>query len=188
MPRLACAARFDEYTRRRIQNARKWVHGIAAASLVVTPRSGHDIPWAEPDLVVWAVRRALYADPARRLSAAATRGGAAAVVESYRAIGRSYPEEMLHEYLSNTLGYELLHAGRIEDAIAVFDLNVEAYPEAWNPYDSLGEAYARWGKYELAIRNYERSLRLNAANEHAAQQLRQLRKCLQEGNTPCPGL
>jgi len=37
----------------------------------------------------------------------------------------------------------LLFAGKTDDAIQVFRLNVEEYPKAWNPYDSLGEAYMK---------------------------------------------
>jgi hypothetical protein len=45
----------------------------------------------------------------------------------------------------NTLGYELLGAGRVAEAVEIFKLNVEMFPEAFNAYDSLGEAYAAAG-------------------------------------------
>ena len=43
----------------------------------------------------------------------------------------------------------------------MFELNVRQYPEASNPYDSLGEAYAADGQVQLAITNYEKSLALD---------------------------
>jgi len=58
----------------------------------------------------------------------------------------------------------------------VFELNVRQYPEASNPYDSLGEAYAADGQVQLAISNYEKSLALDANNSNAVQQLAKLRK------------
>jgi len=55
-------------------------------------------------------------------------------------------------------------------------MNVELFPQAWNVYDSLAEAYASKGKTELAIQNYERSLELNPENQNAKDQLKNLKK------------
>ncbi|HEX8637496.1 MAG TPA: serine hydrolase domain-containing protein, partial [Pyrinomonadaceae bacterium] len=41
----------------------------------------------------------------------------------------------------NLLGYRLLGMKRQKDAIEIFKLNVEMFPKAANPYDSLGEAF-----------------------------------------------
>ena len=75
----------------------------------------------------------------------------------------------------NELGYQLLSEERIDDAILIFERNVMAYPESWNVYDSLGEAYALKGECEKAIEAYERSLHLNPQNGNAKEQLRSLR-------------
>src|SRR5205814_2040897 len=64
----------------------------------------------------------------------------------------------------NRLGYSLLEHGRVADAIDIFQLNTEVYPESSNAYDSLGEAYAAHGDRELAIKNYRKSLELNPKN------------------------
>lgn len=76
----------------------------------------------------------------------------------------------------NATGYRLLRDGEHDDAIAVFALNVELFPESANTYDSLGEAYMRSGQNELAIRNYEKSLDLNPRNANAKRVLERLRK------------
>lgn len=39
------------------------------------------------------------------------------------------------------LGYRLLAMKKIADAIEMFKLSVEAYPQSYNTYDSLAEAY-----------------------------------------------
>ncbi|MEW6213420.1 MAG: tetratricopeptide repeat protein, partial [Acidobacteriota bacterium] len=75
----------------------------------------------------------------------------------------------------NALGYRLMNANRLDDAIEIFKLNVEAFPRAWNVYDSLGEAYMKKGNRELAIKNYEKSLELNPQNGGAMEALRRLR-------------
>jgi CubicO group peptidase (beta-lactamase class C family) len=74
----------------------------------------------------------------------------------------------------NTLGYQLLRQGNTKAAIAVFNLNVEAFPTEWNVYDSLGEAYLADGNRELAIKNYRRSVALNPANRSGVDTLAKL--------------
>ncbi|HMB91007.1 MAG TPA: amidohydrolase family protein [Rhodothermales bacterium] len=50
----------------------------------------------------------------------------------------------------NTLGYQLLAQERIEEAIAVFEMNVATYPEAPNPYDSLADGLIAAERFEEA--------------------------------------
>jgi pimeloyl-ACP methyl ester carboxylesterase len=74
----------------------------------------------------------------------------------------------------NDLGYDLLNNSKTNEAIAIFKLNTELYPESANAYDGLGEAYKLAGNKELAIKSYERSLRLDPHNTNAAKQLKKL--------------
>lgn len=75
----------------------------------------------------------------------------------------------------NTLGYQLLQRSMIEEAIEVFQLNVESYPERPNTHDSLGEAFAEAGEIDPAIASYERCLELAPYNASAAIMLKLLR-------------
>jgi len=74
----------------------------------------------------------------------------------------------------NQLGYQLLQAKKLKEAVEVFKLNVEAYPQGFNTYDSLGEAYMISGITELAIQNYKKSLELNPENTGAMEMLKRL--------------
>lgn len=74
----------------------------------------------------------------------------------------------------NSLGYQLLGIKNIEAAIEIFKLNVEAHPESFNVYDSLGEAYMLSGDDILAIKNYKKSLELNPQNINAEQMLKKI--------------
>jgi glyoxylase-like metal-dependent hydrolase (beta-lactamase superfamily II) len=100
-----------------------------------------------------------------------------AVIEEYRRLKSEAREDYQFEVGSlNAVGYYLLlKKGRHEDAIALFELNVEEYPEDFNTYDSLAEAHMMNGDREAAIRNYERSLELNPDNTNAVNMLRELR-------------
>ncbi len=155
-----------------------------------------DRPWIAPDLVVElssadfqqgrdpALDAILALPPgatfpslSERLRAAYGSGGIAAAVEAYRV----YKADPAHRYedtesTMNDAGYFLLRNGRVEEAIEVFRLNVEAYPDSWNVYDSLGEAYLEAGEREAAMDAYEKSLEMNPDNENAVNILNDLRR------------
>jgi hypothetical protein len=57
----------------------------------------------------------------------------------------------------NGYGYQLLGAGKTQEAIAVFKQNVEKYPASWNTYDSLGEGLAAAGQKAEAIAQYQKA-------------------------------
>lgn len=100
--------------------------------------------------------------------------GIEAGLRSYRALKQS-PDYYVSEAQFNELGYRLLAMKKIREAIDIFKLNVEAYPQSANAYDSLGEAYAAGGQKELAVESYQRSLELNPQNTNAVEMLKKLR-------------
>ena len=96
-------------------------------------------------------------------------------VAAYRRIKKEQPDNVsVSEQRLNTLGYELLRAKKLRESAAVFALNAELYPQSFNVYDSLGDAYAESGDKELAIKNYRRSLELNPKNDNAVRMLKKL--------------
>jgi tetratricopeptide (TPR) repeat protein len=74
----------------------------------------------------------------------------------------------------NTLGYEFVRARKFQEAIRIFQLNVEAYPQSSNVYDSLAEAYMDANNKPQAIANFRKSLELNPQNRGAVQMLQKL--------------
>lgn len=87
---------------------------------------------------------------------------------------RHDPEYALDGERFNVLGYQFLWRDRVNDAVRIFELNVEAFPEAANAYDCLGEGYMKQGRNELAIKNYKRSLDLDPNNANAKVMLTKL--------------
>jgi len=57
----------------------------------------------------------------------------------------------------NQYGYQLLGAGKTDEAIEIFRKNVKDHPQSWNTYDSLAEAYERKGDKKLAAENYRKA-------------------------------
>ena len=98
-------------------------------------------------------------------------------IEVYHDLKDNYPDDYnFKEGQLNTLGYELLQGGRVKDAIEIFKLNVEQFPESSNVYDSLGEGYMVDGNTKLAIKNYEKSIELNPDNESGKKMLEKLKE------------
>lgn len=85
-------------------------------------------------------------------------------------------EYNMKESQLNSLGYELLKIGKKKEAIEIFKLNIEAFPESANVYDSMGEAYLADGNNDLAEFNYRKSLELNPGNENAKEMLKKIGK------------
>lgn len=86
------------------------------------------------------------------------------------------PDEIISEGKMNQVGYYFLRKKQHQDAIRLFKLNVEGFPESANVYDSLGEAYMESGDTESAIINYEKSLELNPENDNAKEYLKKLKE------------
>lgn len=104
-----------------------------------------------------------------------TAGNTDKAIEGYRQIRKEQPDNAaVSEDRLNGLGYGFVRAKKLPEAIVVFKLNVEFYPNSWNVYDSLAEAYMQSGEKELAIANYKKSLELNPGNTNATQMLKKL--------------
>jgi len=68
-----------------------------------------------------------------------------------------------------------LRSKNIDNAIDIFKHNIENYPNSFNVYDSMGEAYMMKGEKELAISNYEKSVLINPDNDNGKEMLKKLK-------------
>ncbi len=76
----------------------------------------------------------------------------------------------------NAYGYALLQQEKVDEAITMFKINTELYPESWNVYDSLGEALLRAGNTDDAAAMYEKSLALNPESPTGKEALKNIRE------------
>ena len=120
--------------------------------------------------------RQLADSAAEKLEALIEENGLEKALAEFNAGIRDNTRVFVDEREFNALGYRFLNAGDLDTAIAVFKINTEEFPDSWNVWDSLGEAYMVAGKRDLAISNYEKSLELNPNNSNAAQQLERLKE------------
>ena len=71
---------------------------------------------------------------------------------------------LFSEALLNRFGYEHLATGDTKVAIELFQMNVTAYPNSPNVYDSLGDAYLAAGQKDLARQNSKKAIELLASD------------------------
>ena len=131
------------------------------------------------------ITQILYGEPydlpkksiARTLYATIEEKSLDAALKQYQELKKDKPKE--YDFTPadlNRLGYALMESDKVDDAIKIFQLNIEAYPENANGYDSLAEAYAKKGEKALAIKNYAKALELNPENANALERLNKLIK------------
>jgi uncharacterized membrane protein len=112
---------------------------------------------------------------AETLSATIASSGIDAAAKQYHDLKAAEPSTYnFDEGELNSLGYQLIGTKKFKEAIGILQLNVEAYPQSSNVYDSLGEAYMDDGVKPLAIANCQKSLELNPKNRGAVVMLQKL--------------
>jgi tetratricopeptide (TPR) repeat protein len=95
-------------------------------------------------------------------------------MESFQA---EFPEaNLFKENTLNQLGYKFLYFwGNSKSALEIFKLNALLHSRSANVFDSLGEAYLQTGDTEMAIQNYEKSLKIDPNNTNAIQILNRIK-------------
>ncbi len=131
-------------------------------------------------MAIWVPQVKAAFDPRRSiaetLSATISARGVDEAVKQYHDLKTSSSASTYNfdEDQLNSLGYQLIATKKLKDAIRIFELNVEMFPQSSNAYDSLGEGYMDDGDKALAIANYRKSLQLNPKNANGASMLRKL--------------
>ena len=125
---------------------------------------------------IQAFLRQLIPEAATKIEQTIDESGIEAGIRKYHELKKKNGSYSFDENSFNSLGYRLMAQGKIKEAIAVFELNVEAYPRSWNVFDSLGEAYMNDGQTELAVKMYQKSLELNPQNSNAVEMLKRFKK------------
>jgi pimeloyl-ACP methyl ester carboxylesterase len=155
-----------------VTNRMEWyakvISNQTVSNLTVLPYSSHYIHRDYPGLVVAAIRQMMLPNTLLEF-------GVDSCIGQYKKMKASYPDDVLTEGTLNKLGYQELNQGHVNAAIGLFNLNTKMYPEEYNTYDSLGEAYMKAGQKDKAIKNYEKSLSLNPSNGNAVTVLKKLK-------------
>lgn len=101
--------------------------------------------------------------------------GLKAAIDEYYSHQESSPDEYNFDMWElNYLGNRLAELGRLDEAIAIFKLNVTQFPESPRVYSELGDAYHLSGDIEQAEAHYRNALELDPDNRYALEKLNQI--------------
>jgi tetratricopeptide (TPR) repeat protein len=155
------------------------IRRMAMASLLFVLTLAMGVGLFAVTMAIWVPQVKAALDPRKSivetLSATIASSGVDAAVTRYHDLKSAAPTTYnFDEDQLNDLGYRLIRAKKYKDAIRIFQLNVEVYPQSSNAYDSLGEAYMDNGDKALAIANYQKSLQLNPKNRNGELMLQKL--------------
>ena len=89
------------------------------------------------------------------------------IIEIIKNQDKDQPIYFISENEVNTLAYKLMRQDKNNDALKLFKLNTELYPNEYNVYDSYGECLLKLGDIENGIKAYQKSLVLNSDNTNA---------------------
>ncbi len=124
------------------------------------------------DYVTWEVELLRVLPPlpdiAKKVKATIQDQGVDAAFQEFNRLSTSSNSGVYFgEWEVNEVGYLFLNHNKIDEAVTVFDFNVQRHPQSANAHDSLAEAYLKVGKKDMAIRHYRWSLELNPSNANA---------------------
>ena len=77
-------------------------------------------------------------------------------------------------HILNRLGYFNYDLGNKAIAKNYFDQYIKAYPDGYNPYDSMGDYYSNEKEYENALSYYQKSLDRYPANRSSINKIREI--------------
>lgn len=103
-------------------------------------------------------------------------------IELYKKLKLTKPNDYNFSNASelNTLGYEFLRNNKIGEAIKIFTLNINQFPDLANAYDSRGEAYFEKKDYKASRADYQKVLELEPTNQNAKEMLRKIENILKK--------
>ncbi|HEY6866583.1 MAG TPA: YceI family protein, partial [Candidatus Eisenbacteria bacterium] len=103
--------------------------------------------------------------------------GPAAVAKEYRSLRAATPDSLLavREPQLNAVGMQFVESGRARDALELFVLQAEGYPQSASGFSGLAYAYATLGDRANAIASADRAVALNPSAARALEILRRVR-------------
>lgn len=96
--------------------------------------------------------------------------------ENFEEVTANFHPADPRDLILNNLGYNLLFSGRDRDAVAIFRLNTELFPEVANVWDSYGEALRKQGQNRESLAAYRKALQLDPQMETARKAVEELEK------------
>lgn len=104
--------------------------------------------------------------------------GVEAAVARFEELRENYDNAGAYDFREqemNVVGEELATEGHHEDAIVVFQLNAERFPESSLPWAGMGDSYEALGQIDKAIEAYEKAVEISPNQGFLARRLAELK-------------
>jgi len=106
-----------------------------------------------PDPVAMPVKLAVYNEYKSN--------GIQSIKDNFESLTSNFNHQEPKDAILNMLGYDLLLSGHLKEALELFKLNTELFPNIANCWDSYGEALLKGGNEKAALAAYEKALSIN---------------------------
>ncbi|NQV72797.1 c-type cytochrome [bacterium] len=113
----------------------------------------------------------------QELLLAAHKGGGAAAVDKFNQLQRDFSEVGAYDFReaeTNSVAEKLVDEGRFEDALIIYTMNLERFPESGDIWFGIGEAQEGLEDMPAAIEAYEKAVALDPRGP-AAKRLEELK-------------
>lgn len=115
------------------------------------------------------------------LAAKLVEEGIESALQIFRELKKTQPGKYdFREQILDDLGWDLIENRRITDAIEIFKLNIENFPNSANAFDSLGEAYLLNKNFDLALVNFRKFLELAPQESHAQEMVKKVEEIIKK--------
>jgi len=103
------------------------------------------------------------------------KNGLPAAIQQYKTLKQQQPETYAFTPGQlNLVGHRLLQHGKNREALEIFKMNADLFPDMVAIVDSLGDAYLAVGDNENAIQTFKKSLAIDPTDTSAVESLRTL--------------
>jgi pimeloyl-ACP methyl ester carboxylesterase len=142
--------------------------------------------WFEKHLVKTPVKPGGAAKPGPSAQLATLVATPEGIAKLRAEVKRGGKNKLPPEGALNLLGYGHLQAGRTQEAIDLFTLNVEAHPGSANVYDSLADAYAAAGDHAKAAEYAKKAIAALDKDKGIGEEMKQAIRKSAEGKLQPP--
>lgn len=124
-----------------------------------------------------------YNSPTKKIVKAALEGNFTPVMQQYlHRSGKHQDTLLINERAMNNLGYNLMGLKLMNEAKKVFQMNMEAFPNSSNVYDSYAEVCLKTGDRAKAAQYYAKAAEMDPQNKIAATIVERLQLKNHKGN------
>jgi tetratricopeptide (TPR) repeat protein len=102
---------------------------------------------------------------AHKLESVLAADGIASAVDMFDIMYSEPSQYSINEQEMTDLALSLLLAGKIDQSVAIWQLTVQAYPQSWQAYENLGNAYLAQLNFDAAEKCFDRATDLKSTND-----------------------